>query len=167
MPEETPVEPWLKTIEDSILNRLKPAFPSFPVEASPERDFNFTHTLATILVAFTNIKPGKLMSVDFRIQELTLAYEVVIFSRSLRTHTGIYLLIVQVLALLQGWTPAMGNPLTLTEARYLGQKEGSWAWSLVFETEHMLVPVLELADPEPPMTDINIRHCMENCECHN
>lgn len=169
MPEETPeleAEPWLKTIEDSIVNRLKPAF-TFPVQASPEKDFNFIDRVAHILVAFTNIKPGRVRSVDARIQELTLAYEVLIFSRSLRTHTGYYRLIVQVLALLQGWSPEQGQPLNLTAARYVGQKDGGWLWSLVFETEHMLVPVLELADPEPPMTDINIRHCTEDCECHN
>jgi hypothetical protein len=169
MPEEVPEDttPWLLALETSIVDRLKLGMGSIPVEATPEKEWKFLHPSATLLVAFNDIKPGALLDASTSIQEMTLAYEVVVMSRSLRNHTGLYILIIQVLNSLLGWKPPMGSPFTLARAKYVGENDGAWAWSLVFETEHVLVPGLDLTEVAPPMTTIEFKHCREDCECRN
>jgi len=162
MPEETP---WLQSIEEAIVERLKAKITGIQIEALPEKPFNNVHPKGAILVMLAGINPGKTLDMFTSIQEATLSYEVYLKSRSLRDHTGLYPLISQTIDALLGWRPNQAKPLRLEKAFPTGYNDGEWGFSLTFSTETVLVPCQEDPDADvPPMTNISFKNC-GNCGC--
>ncbi len=162
----TPAPPWLQVIESEIVDRLKITFPAVPVEALPDKDWNFVHPKGAVLVTLADIKPAPSRSLYVSTHELTLGYEVFLMARSLRDHTGLYPMMFTAFNALLSWKPTGCQPLRLARTMNGGYDDGKWGWSLVFETNYTLVPCLDPATVYPPMKNIDFNNCGEDCnEC--
>lgn len=153
---------WLQTNETDIIQRLESVITAVPVTALPEKNFKFVHPKGTVLVMFTGMAPGRTIAPG--VQEVSLKYEVLILSRSLRDHTGLYPLISSALTSLLGWKPSNGSALTLDKANPTGLEESAWGFSMTFSTDSVLVPCLDPAPEYPIIKNSSVSNCGKDCE---
>lgn len=146
-------------IEQAIIDRLATALDPLPVENLPKQPWNFTHPLGTALVMLTGMDAGATLDVMFSAQELTLSYEVLLLSRSLKDHSGLYPMWLTTRTALLGWTPAGANkPLKFVKLRPQGYQDGAWMWAATFSTEAVLVPNCDLEEG-PLLQQIGVELC--------
>lgn len=153
---------WLQANETDIIERLKGVITSIPVIALPEKSFNFIHPKGTVLVMFTGMTIGRTLAQG--VQEVALKYEVLILSRSLRDHTGLYPLIEIVLSSLLGWKSGQGNALTLDKATPTGLDDSAWGFSMTFSTDTILTMCPEPEPDYPSIQNITVSNCGKDCD---
>lgn len=157
MPEE--ILAFEADIEQAIIDRLKTALSPLPVENLPEKPWNFTHPRGSALVMFTGMDPvGNVLDTLTSAQKVKLSYEVLLVSRSLRDHSGLYPMWAATRTALLGWKPAGYQPLKFERLRPQPYDEGSWALSCGFSTEAILVPDTE-PDTGPLLQKVSIEFC--------
>ncbi|PIQ25416.1 hypothetical protein COW20_15255 [bacterium (Candidatus Blackallbacteria) CG13_big_fil_rev_8_21_14_2_50_49_14] len=132
---------WELDIETAIVDRLKIALSPLPVEALPEKQWNFTHPIGAALVVFTGADPGPGIDLFTTAQPVTLSYELVLFSRSLRSGTGLYSLLEASRKALLGWVPPDSGltPFRIGRVTNHGQEEGAWSMSIILNTQAVWV----------------------------
>lgn len=131
-------------IETSIVERLAVAFDPLPVEALPPEEYHFTHPDGAVLVMLTDLDPDETVDTFIVAQPVTLSYEVMLLSRSLRDATGLYPMLRAAKRALLGWKPPEASkPLRLKKGRVRSGQDGEWCLSLMVVTEVMYVADIE------------------------
>lgn len=130
---------WEGELEKAIVERLKPALAPLPVKPLPEKDARFTHAKGDALVILAGIDGGAGRDMGMFSQQADFSFEVMLRSRSLRDHTGLYRMLTATRLALLGWAPDGGRPLRLVSAKPQGQDDGVWSMAVVFATDAVLV----------------------------
>ncbi len=132
---------WEMDIETAIVDRLKIALAPLPVEALPDKPWNFTHPRGAALVVFTGADPAEGVDLYTSAQPVTLSYEVVLLSRSLRDNTGLYPMLQAARKALLGWRPEDSGltPFHMGRVTNQGYEDSAWRMSLILTTKAMWV----------------------------
>lgn len=131
---------WEGLIETALVDRLKTALAPLPVEPLPDKQWNFTHPKGSALVMWSGGDPEKTVDTQIPAQPVTLSYEVLLLSRSLRDGTGLYPMWTATRTALLGWKPLPGLlPLSLARVRPQGYEDGAWRLVCTWSTQAMYV----------------------------
>ncbi|PIQ23504.1 hypothetical protein COW36_09035 [bacterium (Candidatus Blackallbacteria) CG17_big_fil_post_rev_8_21_14_2_50_48_46] len=132
---------WEMEIETAIVDRLKIALAPLPVEALPDKPWNFTHPRGAALVVFTGADPAEGVDLYTSAQPVTLSYEVVLLSRSLRDNAGLYPMLEAARKALLGWRPEDSGltPFRMGRVTNQGYEDSAWRMSLILTTQAMWV----------------------------
>ncbi|MBS1562575.1 MAG: hypothetical protein JSS89_13290 [Bacteroidetes bacterium] len=121
-------------IEQAIVDRLKSELEDVMVLLFPDVDeFEFRDAKAAIVCRFSSARfdtPGNGATFQTTYPQL----EVLVFSRSLRDHTGVLTLLRRVRAALTGFVPPMcsRSPYPIDE-RFLAHDEDVWSYGMTLE----------------------------------
>jgi hypothetical protein len=101
-------------------------------------------------VSYKGSKFGKTISTDGTAQEWTLTFEVVTFSRNLRTHVGAYAVMDEIRRAVSGWwAPGAINNAYPTKEGFVGEEDGVWSFATYIE-----VPSISVQEGNTDETDI-------------
>jgi len=124
-------------VEDALVAVLKQNFPKLEVKPFPEspRSYHFKAAAGAVFVVYVGSDFGEPENMDYSGQGQRLEYDILVVSRSLRDHTGAYVLLEGARAALEGFSyETLG--LYFVRERYEPLEDfGLWGYRLTVRME--------------------------------
>ncbi|MDR0996755.1 MAG: Gp37 family protein [Zoogloeaceae bacterium] len=134
---------------DSLLFRIKTAFPDMAVEFFPEKpgDYRLNHPKGALLLAYQGARFSEPLDTTAVIQSATARFFVTVALRQLNGRNGAVAVLPRLRAALVGFKPPdCRRKVWLVEESYLGELAGIWQYHLAFAVEAVVVEVDETED---------------------
>lgn len=124
----------IRTIEESIINKLKDEFKDLLVQGFPEKpsEFIMIHPIAAILVHYQNSSYTHTYSLGCITQDNKKEFAITVITRNLRSNNGSYELIDRIKSLLTGFSPDSCSKLFPVKDYFISENAGIWQYGIDF-----------------------------------
>lgn len=124
----------IRTIENSIIDKLKTSFPEVLVEGFPEKpsEFILLHSIGALLVHYQGSSYTNSKSLGCIIQDNKKEFSVTIVTRNLRANQGAYEYLDKVKSVLTGFQIDECTMLMPTKDFFISENSGIWQYGINF-----------------------------------
>ena len=130
-----------RALLNHILIHIQQALPDYSVQLMPNnlKNYQFVHSLGTVLIGYQRSKFKKPRSTDLIVQERHLQFRFIVFARALDGENGVLDLLDSLRLALVGFQPEHCQQIRLLSERFLGEVDGVWQYRLRARTETLQV----------------------------
>lgn len=137
-------EYWMnltRSVLNDVQTHLQQALPKYSVQLMPNslKNYQFVHSLGTVLIGYQRSKFKKPRSTDLIVQERHLQLRFTVFARALDGENGVLDLLDSLRLALVGFQPEHCQQIRLLSERFLGEVDGVWQYQLRARTETLQV----------------------------
>lgn len=124
----------IKEIENSIIQKLKEAFPEILVEGFPDKpsEFILLHYKGALLVHYQGSTYSNTDALGFVTQENKKEFSITVVTRNLRTNDGAYELIDKIKSVLTGFEIKGCSELSPSKDFFISENNGIWQYGINF-----------------------------------
>lgn len=124
----------IRTIENTIIQKLKTEFPELYVEGFPDKpeEFILLHPIGALLVHYQGSNFSTSEAFGCITQENKKEFSITIVTRNLRSNNGAYEYLDKVKEVLTGFKPDECSQLYPTKDGFVSEKGGIWQYAINF-----------------------------------
>lgn len=124
----------IRTIENSIIEKLKTSFPEILVAGFPDKpsEFVLLHPVGALLVHYQGSNYTTTQALGFITQENKKEFSVTVVTRNLRNNNGAYEYLDKVKEVLSGFKTDECTSLIPTKDFFISENKGIWQYGINF-----------------------------------